>query len=55
MEPKDEKLSSLFGFLGEQQIKLQKLIDRIPEETCERCGQISEECICSEFEPDAIL
>ena len=41
---KEEKLSDLFRFLGEQQIKLQNLLLEI----CELCGKTTDECLCED-------
>jgi hypothetical protein len=40
--------SSIFEVLAETQIEAM-------EETCERCKNISEECNCDEYEPEAIF
>ena len=49
----ETKLSDLFRFLGEQQIKMQSTAEFLSytekkEETCERCNQISDKCECDE-------
>jgi hypothetical protein len=53
MDKPENKLSDVFKFLGEAQIDMQKLAKDLlmprKEETCFRCGEISDKCNCDEL------